>query len=48
MEIQNTGIEDRDTWREKITRALKDLRGDESRTVGRLREEPPDHDSLEA
>lgn len=38
MKMQmNTGAEDRDQWREKIMRALKDLRGDDSATVGRMR-----------
>jgi len=37
MKIQNTGVDDRDQWREKIMRALEDLRGDESATVGRMR-----------
>ena len=46
MDLQNTGIEDRDQWREKIMRALKDLRGDDSCTVGRLREEA-DRDLLD-
>jgi hypothetical protein len=39
MKTQNTGVEDRDQWRERIMRALKDLRGDESSTVGRMRED---------
>lgn len=42
MDIHNTGVDDRDQWRERIMRALKELRGDDSRTVGRLREEADD------
>lgn len=37
MKTQNTGVEERDLWRERILHALKDLRGDESPTVGRMR-----------
>jgi hypothetical protein len=37
MKMQNTGVDDRDQWREKIISALKDLRGDDSATVGRMR-----------
>ena len=39
MNSQNTGVEERDQWRERIMSALKDLRGDESSTVGRMRSE---------
>ena len=39
MNSQNTGAEERDQWRERIMSALKDLRGDESSTVGRMRSE---------
>ena len=37
MNSQNTGVEERDQWRERIMSALKDLRGDNSSTVGRMR-----------
>jgi hypothetical protein len=37
MKMQNNGVDDRDQWRERIIRALKDLRGDDSSTVGRMR-----------
>lgn len=38
MNVQhNTGVDVRQEWRERIMRALKDLRGDESATVGRMR-----------
>jgi len=37
MNSQNTGVEERDEWRERIMSALKDLRGDNSSTVGRMR-----------
>lgn len=41
MKSQNPGVEERDVWRERIMRALKDLRGDESPTptIGRMRSE---------
>ena len=39
MVKSNTGVEDRDQWHERILRALKDLRGDDSVTVGRMRRE---------
>ena len=39
MKTQDTGLEERDQWRERILSALKDLRGDESPTVGRMRGE---------
>ncbi|MDB4943660.1 MAG: hypothetical protein JWP97_3194 [Labilithrix sp.] len=38
MSTQSTGVEEHDQWRERIMRALKDLRGDDSQTVGLLRE----------
>jgi hypothetical protein len=37
MNMHNNGVEERDQWRERIIRALKDLRGDDSATVGRMR-----------
>ncbi len=37
MDMANTSVDDRDRWRERIMRALKDLRGDESAVVGRMR-----------
>ncbi len=40
MKTENSGVEERDQWRERILAALKDLRGDESSTVGRMRSEP--------
>ncbi len=40
MKTQNTGVDERDQWRERILSALKDLRGDESSTVGRMLSEP--------
>jgi len=44
MKSQNPGVEERDVWRERIMRALKDLRGDESSTVGRMRSEGSSED----
>jgi hypothetical protein len=41
----NTGVEDRDQWREKIMRALKDLRGDDSATVAHMRRDKDPDDS---
>ena len=45
MNMHNTGVEDRDQWRERIIRALKDLRGDESATVGRMRRDQAGDDA---
>ncbi len=44
MNSQNTGAEERDQWRERIMSALKDLRGDESATVGRMRSDTRNDD----
>lgn len=45
MKMQNTGVQDRDEWRERIMRALKDLRGDDSATVGRMRRDDASDDA---
>jgi hypothetical protein len=42
MNIQDTGVDDRDEWRERIMSALRDLRGDDSCTVRRMREDARD------
>jgi hypothetical protein len=43
--IHNTGVDDRQEWRERIMRALKDLRGDDSATVGRMRRDQNGEDA---
>jgi hypothetical protein len=49
MNMQNTGRDDGDQWRERIIRALKDLRGDDSATIGRMRhDEASDDDAVES
>lgn len=46
MQMQvNTGVEDCDRWRERIMSALKDLRGDDSATVGRMRRDENQDDA---
>ena len=45
MKMTDTGVEDRDQWREKIMRALIDLRGDDSATVGPMRRDDTDGDA---
>ncbi|HSO40971.1 MAG TPA: hypothetical protein VLT33_50940 [Labilithrix sp.] len=47
MNSQNTGVDERDQWRERIMRALADLRGDDSPTVGRMRDESAEADAAE-
>jgi hypothetical protein len=44
MNSQNTGGDERDQWRERIMSALKELRGDESSTVGRMRSDSRNED----
>ena len=44
----NSGTDDRDLWREKINCALKDLRGDDSATVGRMRRDENQDDAVDS
>ena len=43
----NTGVEERDQWRARITRALSELRGDDKRTPdGHMRRDPTSDEIL--